>query len=217
MGVSMEALLKKIKGSIIEGQYKETATLIGDALEKGAGVESILNDYMIPAMVEVGNRFERHEAFIPEMMLSAKAMTAGFETLEPLLLKADVKPLGLMVLGTVKGDVHEIGKNIVAVMMKGNGIDVIDLGADVSPEQFKDAVKSNPVQILGMSALLTTTMVQMENTIQLLAREGLRDDIKIMVGGGPITDDYARAIGADHYAPNAVAAARTARDILEST
>jgi 5-methyltetrahydrofolate--homocysteine methyltransferase len=209
--------LVKIKESIIQGQYKSMAPLIREALEKGSKIESILNDYMIPAMVEVGDRFERHEIFIPEMMLAAKAMTIGFDILEPLLLKDGVRPLGMMVIGTVKGDFHEIGKNIVAAMMKGNGINVIDLGADVSPEQFIETMNSHQVQILGMSALLTTTMSQMERTIQMIVREGLRDDLKIMVGGGPITDGFALKIGADYYAPNAGAAVRTARDTLLNT
>jgi 5-methyltetrahydrofolate--homocysteine methyltransferase len=209
-------VLNKIKESIIEGNHGTIAGLLEKALQDGWDPTVILNDYMIPAMMEVGDLFEEKEVFIPEMMLSAKAMFKGMAVFEPLFSRGEVKTLGTMVIGTVKGDFHEIGKFIVAMVMKGSGINVIDLGVDVSAEQFAKAVKANDARILGMSALLTTTMGQMEETIKLFASEGLRDRVKIMVGGGPITEDFAREIGADYFGPNATAAARTARTILQN-
>lgn len=212
--MSEKIRLTEIAESIVQGEYQAVRALINSAIEKGLKVEDILHDHMIPAMVEVGDRFEKKEIFIPEMMLSAKAMSIGFEILEPLFSKSEVKHLGTALIGTVEGDFHEIGKNIVAAMMKGNGINVIDLGMDVSAEKFVGAVKTHEVHILGMSALLTTTMSQMGRTIELLTLEGLRDGVKVMVGGGPVTDDFARQIGADYYGQNAATAARTARAIL---
>jgi 5-methyltetrahydrofolate--homocysteine methyltransferase len=207
-------ILSQIKESIIEGKYKNIPQLLEGVLKLGSEPKLILNEYMIPAMIEVGNRFEKKEIFIPEMMMSAKAMYAGLQIFEPLLSKGEIEPIGTIVIGTVKGDFHDIGKNIVAIMMKGNGINVIDLGTDVSPEKFVELVKSNRAQLLGMSALLTTTMIQMEQTIQLVIREGLRKKVKIMVGGAPLTEAFSQKIGADCYAPNASVAARVARSIL---
>lgn len=207
-------ILSQIKESIIEGKYKNIPQLLEGVLKLGSEPKLILNEYMIPAMIEVGNRFEKKEIFIPEMMMSAKAMYAGLQIFEPLLSKGEIEPIGTIVIGTVKGDFHDIGKNIVAIMMKGNGINVIDLGIDVSPEKFVEVVKSNRAQLLGMSALLTTTMIQMEQTIQLVIREGLRKKVKIMVGGAPLTEAFSQKIGADCYAPNASVAARVARSIL---
>jgi len=216
MNDGRSAILHKIKESIVQGDYRTIGRSLEEALKAGWDPKAILNDTMIPAMVEVGNLFEKKEIFIPEMMLSAKAMLAAMAIFEPLFATGEVKTLGTMVIGTVKGDFHDIGKNIVAMVMKGNGINVVDLGIDVSPEQFVEATKANSARIVGMSALLTTTMTQMEPTIKLLAREGPRDRVKVMVRGGPITEDFARKIGADFFAANASVAARIARSILEN-
>ena len=210
-------ILNRIKESIIQGNHGAIAGLLEQALQEGWDPTVILNDYMIPAMMEVGDLFEEKEVFIPEMMLSAKAMFTGMAVFEPLFLRGEVKTLGTMVIGTVKGDFHEIGKFIVAMVMKGSGINVIDLGVDVSAEKFSEAVKENNARILGMSALLTTTMGQMEETIKFFTKEGLRDRVKIMVGGGPITEEFAREIGADYFGSNATAAARMARTILQDS
>ena len=173
-----------------------------------------MDDYMIPSMVEVGRLFEEHEYFIPEIMMSAKAMSIGFDVLEPLLAEKGAQKAGKIVLGTVRGDFHDIGKKIVAAMMRGNGIQVIDLGVDVPPEKFVEAVKASSVQLVGLSALLTTTMPQMKETIQLFSNEGLRDSVKVMVGGAAITAEYTREIGADYYGVNAAISARDALVIL---
>ncbi|MDI7260816.1 MAG: corrinoid protein [Thermodesulfobacteriota bacterium] len=207
-------ILSQIKESIIEGKYKNIPQLLEGVLKLGSEPKLILNEYMIPAMIEVGNRFEKKEIFIPEMMMSAKAMLAGLEIFEPLLSTGEIELVGTIVIGTVKGDFHDIGKNIVAMMMRGNGINVVDLGVDVPSEKFVEMIKSHKAQLLGMSALLTTTMNQMEQTIQVIIREGLRKEVKIMVGGATLTETFAQKIGADYYAPNASVASRIARDIL---
>ena len=217
MGSMRKDIMNRIKECIIQGSHGTIAGLLEQALQEGWDPTVILNDYMIPAMMEVGDLFEEQEVFIPEMMLSAKAMFAGMAVFEPLFSRGEVKTLGTMVIGTVKGDFHEIGKFIVAMVMKGSGINVIDLGVDVSAEKFAEAVKTNNARILGMSALLTTTMGQMEETIKFFTKEGLRDRVKIMVGGGPITEEFAREIGADYFGPNATAAARMARTILQNS
>ena len=164
-------------------------------------------------MAEVGRLFEEGEYFVPEMLIAARAMKAGLEILKPLLVDSGVKPIGKVALGTVKGDLHDIGKNLVAMMLEGAGFDIVDLGTDISPEQFVEAVQAG-VDVIGLSALLTTTMPSMEQTISALIDAGLRDQVKVIVGGAPVTAEYARRIGADGFAPDASQAVTVAKTLL---
>ncbi len=205
--------LKDIYQNVIDGQAPEVEAGVKAALAAGAGAEEILNNGLIAPMKEVGERFEAGDLFVPEMLIAARAMQTGLKYLKPYLAKADVKAAGKVAIGTVKGDLHDIGKNLVAMMLEGSGFEIMDLGVDVSPEAFVNAVK-NGAQIIGMSALLTTTMSSMEVTIQALKTAGLRDNVKVMIGGAPVTQDYATRIGADAFAPDASSATRTARELL---
>ena len=164
-------------------------------------------------MDEVGRRFEAGEYFVPEMLIAGRAMKAGIEKLRPLLAASGIKPLGKAVIGTVKGDLHDIGKNLVGLMLEGAGFEVIDVGADVTPEAFLDAVKTNTPDIVGMSALLTTTMTSASDVIKLLEESGLRDSVKVMFGGAPVTQEYVDQIGGDGYAPDAASAAKRAKEL----
>jgi len=206
--------LKDIYQYVIDGQAQEVEDGIKAALSAGIGAEEILNNGLIAAMNEVGQRFEAGDFFVPEMLIAARAMQNGLKYLKPYLMKAQVKSAGKVAIGTVKGDLHDIGKNLVAMMLEGSGFEVIDLGVDVAPEEFLKAVQ-NGAQIIGMSALLTTTMVSMEKTIQILNSSGLRHKVKVMIGGAPVTQDYAKKIGADAYASDASSATRVARQLLE--
>ncbi len=205
--------LKDIYQNVIDGQAPEVEAGVKAALAAGVGAEEILNNALIAAMNEIGQRFEAGDLFVPEMLIAARAMQAGLKILKPYLAKADVKAAGKVAIGTVKGDLHDIGKNLVAMMLEGSGFEIMDLGVDVTPEAFVNAVK-NGAQIVGMSALLTTTMSSMEGTIQALKAAGLRDKVKVMIGGAPVTQDYANKIGADAFAPDASSATRTARQLL---
>jgi 5-methyltetrahydrofolate--homocysteine methyltransferase len=165
-------------------------------------------------MEEVGRLFEEGEKFVPEMLISARAMQAALGLLKPHLLQADIKTAGKVIVGTVAGDLHDIGKNLVAMMLEGSGFEVIDLGTDVSPQQFVDAVREHEPQVIGMSALLTTTMPSMGATIEALKEAGLREGVKVMIGGAPITQDFADKIGADGFAPDASSASRKAKALV---
>jgi len=199
--------------NVIDGQASEVESGVKAALAAGIDAEEILNKALIAAMNEVGQRFEAGDFFVPEMLVAARAMQSGLKYLKPYLAKADVKTAGKIAIGTVKGDLHDIGKNLVAMMLEGAGFEVVDLGVDVAPETFINAVK-NGAQIIGMSALLTTTMVSMESTIQALKAAGLRDKVKVMIGGAPVTQEYASRIGADAFAPEASSATRVARQLV---
>ena len=205
--------LKHIYQNVIDGQTPEVEAGVKAAIAAGVGAEDILKNGLIAAMDEIGQRFEAGDLFVPEMLIAARAMQAGLKILKPSLAKADVKAAGKVAIGTVKGDLHDIGKNLVAMMLEGSGFEIMDLGVDVTPDAFVNAVK-NGAQIIGMSALLTTTMSSMENTIQALKAAGLRDKVKVMIGGAPVTQDYANKIGADAFAPDASSATRTARQLL---
>ena len=205
--------LKDIYQNVIDGQAAEVESGVETALAAGIGAEEILNKALIAAMTEVGQRFEAGDFYVPEMLIAARAMQSGLKYLKPYLAKADVKTVGKVAIGTVKGDLHDIGKNLVAMMLEGAGFEIIDLGVDVTPEAFVNAVK-NGVQIIGMSALLTTTMTSMESTIQALKAAGLRDKVKVMIGGAPVTQEYANKIGADAFAPDASSATRVARQLV---
>jgi 5-methyltetrahydrofolate--homocysteine methyltransferase len=166
-------------------------------------------------MAEVGRLFEEGEKFVPEMLISARAMQAGMEILKPCLAEAGVETLGTVVIGTVAGDLHDIGKNLVGMMLEGAGFEIIDMGTDVSPEKFVDAVRADKPDIIGMSALLTTTMTSIGTTIEALNEAGLRNEIKVLIGGAPITQDFANKVGADGFAPDAGSASRVAKELLQ--
>jgi 5-methyltetrahydrofolate--homocysteine methyltransferase len=205
--------LKSIYQDVIDGKAPEVEAGVKAAVAAGIGAEDILNNGLIAAMNEIGQLFEAGDLFVPEMLIAARAMQAGLKYLKPYLAKADVKAAGKVAIGTVKGDLHDIGKNLVAMMLEGSGFEIMDLGVDVTPEAFVNAVR-NGAQIIGMSALLTTTMSSMEGTIQALKEAGLRDKVKVMIGGAPVTQEYANKIGADAFASDASSATRAARQLL---
>jgi 5-methyltetrahydrofolate--homocysteine methyltransferase len=207
-------ILEQIKENVIAGNESKVVEFTQKALDEGIGPEEILNHGFIPAMEVVGSQFQANEIYVPEMLISAKAMKAGMKLLEPFLTEAGVEPIGKIVIGTVKGDLHDIGKNLVAMMLEGGGFEVIDAGVDVPFGKFIDLVKEKKPDILGLSALLTTTMGEIKNVIDNFKENGLRDDIKIMVGGAPLTEDYAREIGADGCSPDAASAVSLAKKLL---
>lgn len=209
-----EHILQEIRQGIIDGDAKVVPQKVQEALDAGLTPEVILNIGMIAAMNEVGCRFEEGEFFVPEMLVAARAMKQGLAVLRPHLVDANVKPLGRVVTGTVRGDLHDVGKNLVALMLEGAGFEIQDLGVDVPSEKFVEAVKTGVVDIIALSALLTTTMTHMKETVEALKAAGLRDNVKIIVGGAPVTESYARAIGADGYAPDASHAVTLARSLL---
>jgi len=188
--------------------------LVKQAMDAGLPPEQILNQGLIAGMSEVGRLFESGEFFVPEMLISARAMKAGLELLRPALAAANVQAVGKVMLGTVQGDLHDIGKNLVGMMLEGAGFEVIDLGTDVSPDRFVAAVKQHQPNLVGLSALLTTTMPKMKATVEALQESGLRPSVKVMIGGAPVTDKYAGDIGADVYAPDASSAAPRARQVM---
>jgi len=206
----MDATLKQIYQGVMDGDIDLVTTGVQDALEEKVTAEAILKQSMMAAMAEVGQLFEDGEYFVPELLVAARAMQGGLDMLAPFLLAEAVEPVGKVVTGTVKGDLHDIGKNLVGIMMKGAGFEIIDMGTDVSPEKFVEAVKESGAQVIAMSALLTTTMANMPNTIKAFEEAGLRDTVKIMIGGAPVTEEYAKKIGADGYAPDASQAAKVA-------
>lgn len=208
------SVLEDLKESVINGNERKVIKYTQKALDEGVDLEKILNEGFIPGMDVVGSKFQANEIYVPEMLISAKAMKAGMKILEPLLTEAGVEPIGKVVIGTVKGDLHDIGKNLVAMMLEGGGFEVIDAGVDITPQKFMDLVKENKPNILGLSALLTTTMIEINNVIDAFKENGLRDDIKIMVGGAPLNEDYAKEVGADGYSPDAASAVLVAKKLL---
>ena len=205
--------LKAIYNAVLDGNAPAAQAGVKAALDAGLPAETILKEGLINAMAEVGRLFEENEYFVPEMLVSARAMQSGLTLLRPLLAESGAEPAGRVVIGTVKGDLHDIGKNLVAMMLEGAGFEVIDLGTDVSPEKFVKAVVENKATIVGMSALLTTTMPSMSNTIKALQEAGLRDEVRVMIGGAPVTDGFAKQVGADGYSPDASSAVRLARSL----
>jgi 5-methyltetrahydrofolate--homocysteine methyltransferase len=208
------AVKEEIYNDVINGDAEAVRALTLQAIAAGASADELLNEALIPAMTEVGERFERHEFYVPEMLIAARAMKSGVQVLRPLLAEAGAKPAGTVVMGTVSGDLHDIGKNLVVMMLEGTGLQVVDLGVDVSAGAFVQAVREHSPQILGMSALLTTTMLSMQTTIEALKEAGLRDQVVVMVGGAPLTQSYADEIGADLFAADASSAARKAREAV---
>jgi 5-methyltetrahydrofolate--homocysteine methyltransferase len=210
----MDKHLKLVYQGIIDGNLEEVKAKVQEAIQAKLPAGMILKEGLVPAMAEVGRLFEEGEFFVPEMLVAARAMQGGLEILKPLLVAADVKPAGKVVIGTVKGDLHDIGKNLVSIMLEGAGFEIHDLGTDVLPEKFVEAVKTFQPEIVCMSALLTTTMTNMPVTVEAIKQAGLRDKVKIMIGGAPVTDTYAKQIGADGYAQDASAAARLAQTFI---
>ncbi|MFH1929656.1 MAG: corrinoid protein [Chloroflexota bacterium] len=206
--------LKEIYDSTIAGNAPKVKELVEEALAEGVNPGDIITNQLIPAMAEVGDRFARNEFYVPEMLIAARAMQGGLAILKPLLLDDDIVSAGRVVIGTVKGDLHDIGKNLVSMMLEGAGFEVTDLGVDVAPQKFAEAVKENQAQIVALSALLTTTMTMMKDTIEVLAEAGVRDQVKIIIGGAPVTQSYADEIGADGYADDAGGAVKTAKALL---
>ena len=197
-------MLNKLQEALIAGKKNDVEALVDQALASGIPTRQILNQGLIAGMQKLGIQFKNNEVFIPEVLVAARAMNAGLTKLEPYLIKDKVEPKGLVVIGTVKGDLHDIGKNLVAMMLKGAGYKIVDLGADVAAEKFIDAARSNKANIVALSALLTTTMIQMKSVIQSLQAAGLKTPV--IVGGAPLTQDYADQIGAKGYAPDAASA-----------
>jgi corrinoid protein of di/trimethylamine methyltransferase len=206
--------LKKLYDAIVNGNAKVAAEITKEALAEGSDPADLVGQYMIPAMDEVGRLFESEEYFVPELLLAGRAMKAALEYLRPLLAASGAKPSGKVIIGTVKGDLHDIGKNLVAAMLEGAGFEVTDLGTDVAPEKFVEAVNTKNANIVCLSALLTVTMPAMKTTLEALQTAGVRDKVKVMIGGAPVTEQYAREIGADSYSENASAAVASARKLV---
>jgi 5-methyltetrahydrofolate--homocysteine methyltransferase len=203
--------LKELYEAVVSGNAKATQALTQQALAEGVDPLKLVNEYMVPAMDEVGRRFEANEYFVPELLISARAMKASLELIRPLLTARGDKPVGRVAIGTVKGDLHDIGKNLVSSLLEGGGFEVIDLGVNVSPEKFIATVNEKQANIVAMSALLTTTMPSMKTTIDALKQAGVREKVKVLIGGAPITQKYADEIGADGYSENAVGAVALAK------
>ncbi len=209
----MNELLKKLYEAVLDGQRDAAKENVESALGEGLDPADVL-DTMVSAMGEVGRLFEEGEYFVPEMLISARAMQTGMEILKPSLVEADIKPAGKIIAGTVKGDLHDIGKNLVCMMLEGAGFEVVDLGTDVSPDAFVAAVNEHQPDFIAMSALLTTTMPSMQSTIEALQSAGIRDKVKVLIGGAPINDSYAEKIGADGYAQDASRAVKLAKSLI---
>jgi 5-methyltetrahydrofolate--homocysteine methyltransferase len=207
-------VLQKISEELQKGNYQEVPKLVQEALNAKIPPAKILSDGLVSGMDIVGDKFRRDELFMPEVLISAKAMQAGMDILRPKLIEAGVKLAGKVIVGTVKGDLHDIGKNLVGMLMEGAGFQVIDLGIDVPSEKFVEAVKSQKPNVIGLSALLTTTMPKMKEVVESLVEAGIRKTVRVMVGGAPVTEKFARDIGADGYAPDAASAVEKARELI---
>ncbi len=209
----MADIMHQIASNLYEGEDEAVAALVQQALDQGLEPGEILQGGLIAGMDEVGRDFKAGDLFVPEVLIAARAMHAGMSVLRPLLSESDAPSAGKYLIGTVKGDLHDIGKNLVKMMLEGAGFETIDLGTDVEPQVFVNAVREHRPQLIGMSALLTTTMVQMKATIEALQEAGLRDQVKIMIGGAPVTAAFSEQIGADAYAPDAATAVDVARQL----
>lgn len=208
-------MLKGIQEALFKGDRDSVARLTKQAIDEGMAIKKILDEGLVAAMEIIGNKFKRNEIFIPEVLISARAMHAGIAVLEPHFLKSGIKPCGKVAIGTVKGDLHDIGKNIVGMMLKGACFEIEDFGIDVPPVKFVEAVRKDNVDVIAMSSLLTTSMNSMKETMTALKESGLRDRVKVMVGGAPVTQDFADSIGADGYARDAASAVDKARELLK--
>jgi methylmalonyl-CoA mutase cobalamin-binding domain/chain len=210
-----EEILQGLYDNTLVGNAPEVRDLVNQGLEDSLGPEKMLYDALIPSLEEVGARFERGDYFVPEMLIAARAMQGALDILRPLLAETGAKPIGTYVMGTVKGDVHDIGKNLVNIMLEGAGFTVYDLGVNVAPETFVEKVQEHEPDIVGFSAFLTTTMPMFKANINALQKAGIRDDVIVMVGGAPVTQEYANAVGADGYAADASTAVRLAKDLIQ--
>lgn len=210
----MEKIFEVIYQGVLDGNQELVRIKVKETIEIGLGPEQILQQGLILPMTEVGLRFEKGTFFVPEMLIAARAMQAGLEILKPLLVEADVPPAGKIIIGTVEGDLHDIGKNLVSMMLEGAGFEINDLGVDIPPDKFVQAIANTKADILALSALLTTTMPNMDATISSLIEADLRDQIKVIIGGAPVTPEYAEKIGADGYAPNASQAVILAKKLM---
>jgi len=206
--------LNNVSEALQRGDAEKVGELVKQALEENLLPKDILENGLIKGMDIIGGKFKRNEVYVPEVLIAARAMHAGMDILRPKLVETGVKNIGKVAIGTVKGDLHDIGKNLVKMMLEGGGFEVIDLGTDVSPDKFVEAVKLHHPNIIGMSALLTTTMVNMAEVVKALEAEGLKDKVKIMIGGAPITQNYADQIGADGYSPDAASAVDKAKTFV---
>ncbi len=210
----MEPKLQAVYSAIVDGNPNAARDAVAAALEAGFAPDVVLNEAMVTAMAEVGRLFEEGEYYVPEMLIAARAMQGGLVLIKPLLVQDNVQSAGKIVIGTVKGDMHDIGKNLVAMMLEGAAFEVIDLGTDVTPERFVEAAREHNANVVAMSALLTTTMANMKATIEALQNAGVREQVKVVVGGAPLTADYASQIGADGYAPDASRAVAMVRGLI---
>lgn len=206
--------LDQLYFAIVDGNAKAAAAVTQEAVAADVDPQLLLTDYMIPAMDEVGARFEANECFVPELLISARAMKSAMEVIRPLLLGKAIEPAGRVVVATVQGDLHDIGKNLVATMLEGGGFQIVDIGTDVSPDKLADAVATHKPQLIALSALLTTTLPSMKRMIDRLAQDDLRGGVKVMIGGAPVTQDFADEIGADGYSDNAAGAVNLARQLM---
>ena len=204
------ALLNEISEQLQKGKHKEVRELVQKAIDEKLSAKDILEKGLLDGMSEIGEKFKKNEVYVPEVLVAARAMKAGMEILKPYMVSADIKPIGKVCIGTVKGDLHDIGKNLVKMMLEGKGLEVVDLGVDVTPEQFVNACKNQGCKVICCSALLTTTMGVMKDVVDLCVTEGIRDQVKIMIGGAPITDAYCKSIGADAYTSDAASASDVA-------
>ena len=205
------AIIEELSEAVQAGNRKLVAELTQKAIDEGCEPKAILDDGLVAAMTIIGDKFSRNEVFVPEMLVAARAMTAGTDVLKPFLVQAGAEPVGFAVIGTVNGDMHDIGKNLVRMMIEGKGFDVCDLGVDVKPEVFVDYIKSHPeINLVCLSALLTTTLPMIPATIKAIEEAGLRDQVKIIIGGAPVTQEFADEAGADAYAPDAGSGSNTA-------
>jgi 5-methyltetrahydrofolate--homocysteine methyltransferase len=209
-----DALMQEVAYCLITGAHLEVDRLVKEALGKGYAASTVLDDGLLGGMAIVGVKFRDNIIFVPEVLIAARAMKAGMVHIEPILSASGVKPLGTVIMGTVKGDLHDIGKNLCIMMLRGAGFVVHDLGVDTAPDEFVDAVQQHSAQLVGMSALLTTTMPNMGRTISAFEEAGLRDDVRIMVGGAPVTQEFADEMGADGYGENAVECVDKAKALL---
>ena len=211
---SLLSTLEQISENLIKGKANEVKELVQKALDDGLDAGEVLNNGLLAGMGVVGERFKKNEIYVPEVLIAARAMKAGSEILKPLLAESGVKPTGTVVLGTVKGDLHDIGKNLVGMMLEGGGFQVVDLGTDVPSEKFVEAARESNAEIIGASALLTTTMTAMKEVVDSLSSSDLGGKVKIMIGGAPVTQAYCDEIGADGYAPDAASAADVAKTFI---
>jgi len=210
----MSVDLQALADTIIKGKKNPAVELTQQAIAEGIPAQTIVNDGLIAGMAVVGEKFKKNEFYVPEVLIAARAMKECMALLKPLMADAGVKPVGTVVIGTVKGDLHDIGKNLVAMMLQGNGFEVVDMGVDVSPEKFIDAAKESKAELIALSALLTTTMPGMKQMVDALEAAGIRGEVKVMIGGAPVTQKFSDEIGADGYAPDAASAVDLAKSLM---